>query len=92
MSAWEKRPIAKNAYITIELIKLPKRETKRGTYPERLAIQVRTNDAFRGLILENSREIEALIELIKAIEQKLKDIGKALDTISGAPLELELFE
>ena len=62
MNPWESKPIIHTPYIHIELIKLPERRTKRGARPERLALHIKTADAFKGMIIESSVELESLIE------------------------------
>jgi len=80
MKDWERRPIVKVGRVVVELIKLPRRESRRGVVPEKLALHVRLEDSFKGVFIEESGELE---DVIAALQTKaVKDIARALDDIN----------
>ncbi len=79
MRDWEKKPIVKSGKIVVELVKLPERKSKTSSKPEHLALMIRREDAFRGLIIVSPEELE---DLKKALSlEKLDELVKALWTI-----------
>jgi len=80
MKDWERKPIVSIGSIIVELVKLPKRELKRGTEPEKLAIHVRMKDAFKGVIVENEKELEDLAMAVQ--HKKVREVSKALEAVN----------
>ncbi|MET1159608.1 MAG: hypothetical protein ABWW65_01480 [Thermoprotei archaeon] len=76
MKDWERKPVLKSGRIVIELVKLPERRSRTGTRPEHLALLIRREDAFRGLIIVSPEELEDLRRAIAS--DKLNDLTRAL--------------
>jgi len=80
MKDWERKPLVEVGSAIIELVKLPKRQTKRGTEPERLALHLRLKDSFKGVFIESYSELD---DIIRALNTKtVQDVAKALDELS----------
>ncbi len=80
MKDWERRPIVEVGNAVVELVKLPKRQTKKGTEPERLALHLRLKDSFKGVFIESYNELD---DIIRALTTKsVQDVAKALDELS----------
>ena len=80
MRDWERRPIIEVGKAVIEIVKLPKRQTKKGTEPERLALHLRLKDSFKGIFVESYDELD---DILRALNSKtVHDIAKALDELS----------
>ncbi len=80
MKDWERRPIVEVGRAVIEIVKLPQRQTKKGTEPERLALHLRLKDSFKGIFVETYDELD---DLIRALNSKtVHEIAKALDELS----------
>jgi hypothetical protein len=90
MKDWEKKPIVSTGAVIVELVKLPRRELKRGTEPEKLAIQVRMKDAFKGVIVENEKELEDLAVAVQ--HEKVKEVSRVLESVNrrGRVVEYKL--
>lgn len=82
MKPWEKKPVLKAGKIIVEIVKLPEKKTKSTARPAHLAVLVRKEDAFRGILLESMEELEdlkiavgseKLEKIIEAIEQLMKE-------------------
>ncbi|MCE4612812.1 MAG: hypothetical protein F7C07_03135 [Desulfurococcales archaeon] len=80
MKDWERKPIISIGSIIVELVKLPKRELKRGLEPEKLAIHVRMKDAFKGVIVENEKELEDLAMAVQ--NRKVREVARALEAVN----------
>lgn len=80
MKDWERRPLLKVGSILVEIVKLPRRESKRRFEPERLAVQIRREDSFRGLMVTGLAELEDLLEAVKS--RRLYEVLEALDEIA----------
>ena len=80
MKDWERKPVLKVGKIVIELVKLPRRELKKRTEPEKLALHIRLEDSFKGIFIEDYRELEDLVTAVS--EEKITEIAKILDTIN----------
>jgi len=77
MKHWGKKPVLKSGRIVVEIVKLPERRSKTGgVKPEHLALMIRREDAFRGLIIVSPEELEDLRRGISS--SKLDEIVKAL--------------
>ncbi len=76
MKDWERKPVLKSGHIVVELVKLPERKTKTTARPAHLAIMIRREDAFRGIIIEEPDELEDLI--VAVTTPKLKELVKAV--------------
>ncbi len=80
MKDWERRPIVEVGKAVVELVKLPQRQTKKGTEPERLALHLRLKDSFKGVFIEGYSELD---DILRALNTKVvHDIAKALDELS----------
>ena len=80
MKDWERRPIIEVGKAVVEIVKLPKRQTKKGTEPERLALHLRLKDSFKGIFVESYDELD---DILRALNSKtVHDIAKALDELS----------
>ena len=80
MKDWERRPIIEVGKAVVEIVKLPKRQTKKGTEPERLALHLRLKDSFKGIFVESYDELD---DILRALSSKtVHDIAKALDELS----------
>ncbi len=80
MKDWERRPIVEVGKAVIELVKLPRRETKKGTEPERLALHLRLKDSFKGVFIEGYDELD---DIIRALNSKsVHEIAKALEELN----------
>ncbi len=80
MKDWERKPLLKIGKVVVELVKLPRRELKKGTEPEKLALHIRLEDSFKGIFIEDYRELEDLIHAIN--REKIQQIAKTLDEIN----------
>ncbi len=80
MKDWERRPLVEVGNAIVELIKLPKRQTKKGTEPERLALHLRLKDSFKGVFIEGYSELDDIVRALST--QRVKEIAKALDELS----------
>ena len=88
MRDWDRRTVVEVGNVVVELVKLPKRTTKRGAEPERLALHLRLKDSFRGVFIENYAELE---DIIRALNTKtVHEIAKALDELSKRVVEYSL--
>jgi hypothetical protein len=89
MGDWERRKIVDTGVITVELVKLPKRESKKRIAPERLALHLKRSDSFKGIIID---DIETIDHIIKALTNaKVKAIAEAIQRLNGTTaIELEL--
>ena len=76
MKDWERRPVLKAGKIIVELVKLPERSSKSNPKPEHLALMIRREDAFRGLIIVSPEELEDLRTAVN--NEKLDELTKAL--------------
>ncbi len=76
MKEWERKPVLKSGRIIVELVKIPGRKTRSTVKPERLAIMVRREDAFRGTILETPDDIEDVVYALSS--EKVKELAVAL--------------
>ena len=72
MRDWEKKPLLKSGKIVIEIVKLPERRSRSTVKPEHLALMIRREDAFRGLIIVSPDELDDLRKAISS--QKLDEI------------------
>lgn len=82
MSPWEKRPILRVGSIMVELVKLPGRKTKMAIEPERLAIHIRREDAFRGLFIRGPGELKDLQLALSA--RRLREVLEAIARMEEA--------
>lgn len=80
MKDWERRPIIEVGRAVIELVKLPKRQTKKGTEPERLALHLRLKDSFKGIFIESYDELDDILRVLNS--KTVHNIAKALDELS----------
>lgn len=80
MKDWERRPLLKAGSVVVEVVKLPRRETKRGVEPERLVIHIRREDSFRGIIIDGLREFEDLLEAVRS--EKVQEVARAIDEVN----------
>jgi len=80
MRDWEKKPLVKVGKAVIELIKLPRRESGKVIEPEKLALHVRLEDAFKGVFITEFAELQDVIEALKT--KTVVDIAKAMDVIN----------
>ncbi len=80
MKDWERRPIVKAGSVVVELVKLPRRELKKGVEPEKLALHIRLEDSFKGILVEDSRELEDLIEAVS--HEKVREVAKAVEEVN----------
>jgi len=91
MRDWERRKVLETANVTIELIKLPAKQTAKSFKPPRLALHIKRSDSFKGIIVDS---VEVLEDLIKALSnERTKRIVEALERLNGnntIELELEL--
>ena len=88
MNDWERKPLVKVGRVIIELVKLPKRELKRGVEPEKLALHIRLEDSFKGLFIESVEEFD---DLLKAIDAKIvSNVAKKLNIINKKVIEYGL--
>ena len=81
MKDWERKPIVKSGKIVIELVKLPEKTSRRTVKPSTLALMIRREDAFRGLIIDSDDELEDLImalsiDRVKEIARAIKEVNK----------------
>jgi len=72
MKSWERRVLLRSGRIVVEIVKLPERKGKTSTRPEHLALMIRREDAFRGLIIVSPEELDDLRKAISA--QKLDEV------------------
>jgi len=81
MKDWERRPIIEVGKAVVEIVKLPKRQTKKGTEPERLALHLRLKDSFKGIFVESYDELDDILRALNS--ETVHDIAKALDELSN---------
>ncbi|HDI02242.1 MAG TPA: hypothetical protein ENF93_01200 [Ignisphaera sp.] len=80
MRDWERRPLVEVGRAVVEIVKLPKRQTKKGTEPERLALHLRLKDSFKGVFIETYDELD---DILRALNSKsVHEIAKTLDELS----------
>ncbi|OYT40285.1 MAG: hypothetical protein B6U89_02740 [Desulfurococcales archaeon ex4484_58] len=79
MRDWERKPVVKSGKIIVELVKLPERRGKTRSRPQHLALMIRREDAFRGLLIVSPEELDDLRRALNV--EKLDDIIKALWSI-----------
>ena len=72
MRDWEKKPVLKSGKIVVEIVKLPERRSKTSVKPEHLALMIRREDAFRGLIIVSPEELDDLRKALSS--EKLDEI------------------
>jgi hypothetical protein len=88
MRDWERKKLIDTGVITVELVKLPKRESKKRIAPERLALHLKLSNSFKGIIID---DIETIDHIIKALtNSKVKAIAEALQRLNGATTAIEL--
>ncbi len=80
MKDWEKRPLAKSGRIIVELIKLPEKRTKTSVKPASLAIMIRREDAFRGLLVSSDEELDDLLTIISS--ERIREVAKAIRMVN----------
>ncbi len=80
MKPWEKRPLLKAGSIIVEIVKLPEKKTRSSIRPSRLAVLVRKEDAFRGIMLESLEELEDL--KLALSNEKVAEIVKAIEALA----------
>jgi len=80
MRPWEKRPLVRAGRAVVELVKIPRRERRRKTVPERLALHVRLDDAFKGVFIDDSLTLEDLIVALS--HERVREIARALDSLN----------
>lgn len=80
MKDWEKKPIVKSGRIVVELVKLPEKTSRRSVKPSTLALMIRREDAFRGLLIESHDELEDLITALS--RERVREIAKAIHEIN----------
>jgi len=76
MKDWERKPLIKSGKIVAEIVKLPERRGKYRTRPQHLALVIKREDAFRGLIIVSPEELDDLRKVVSS--EKLSDIVNAL--------------
>jgi len=76
MKDWERKPLIKSGKIVAEIVKLPERKGKYRTRPQHLALVIKREDAFRGLIIVSPEELDDLRKVVSS--EKLSDIVNAL--------------
>ncbi len=80
MKEWERKPVIKVGKAIVELVKLPRRETKKSVEPERLVLHIRLEDSFKGVFIPGSLILD---DIITALTNKtVHQIAKALDEIN----------
>ena len=78
---WERKPILRVGSAVAEFVKLPGRKTRAGDFkPERVAIHIRLEDSFKGVVIEKEEELRDLARLASA--ERLSQIARALDEIN----------
>jgi len=80
MRPWEKRPLVRAGRAVVELVKIPARERRGRAVPERLALHVRLDNAFKGIFIDDSLTLEDL--LIALQHGKVREVARALDDIN----------
>ena len=77
---WERKSVAKVGGVVVELVKMPKRESRKAMEPERLVLHIRLENSFRGIFIRDSRDLE---DLGKAVDTKIvRDIARVLDKMN----------
>jgi len=80
MKEWERKPVIEVGNAVVEIVKLPRKETKKGVEPERLSIHLRLKDSFRGIFIESFEELD---DIVKALSnKKVIEIAKAIDELN----------
>jgi len=78
MKDWERRSIVQVGNVIVEVVKLPKKESRKRVEPERLSLHVRMADSFRGVLVVSRDDLrdlvdalsnEAVTEVVEAIEE-----------------------
>jgi hypothetical protein len=80
MKDWEKKPLAKSGRIVVELVKLPEKRTKTSVKPASLAIMIRREDAFRGLLISSDEELDDLLTITSS--ERIKEIARAVREVN----------
>jgi hypothetical protein len=89
MKDWERKKLLETANVTVELVKLPTKQTTKSFKPSRLALHIKRNNSFKGIIIDDT---EVLEDLVKALQSpKLRQLIQTLEKLNGAEkIELEL--
>ena len=90
MRDWERRKVLETANVTIELIKLPAKQTAKSFKPPRLALHIKRSDSFKGIIVDSAEALEDMANVLQ--NPKLKQLAQALEKLNGttATIEIEL--
>ena len=74
---WETIDIAESPTFVVQFIRLPPRSKQ----PERVAIQIKRKDAFRGLLIFKAEGIEELRQLIEKVAENIEKL-KVMDEVN----------
>lgn len=85
MKDWERKPIVKVGNVIVELVKMPKRESKKGVRGERLSLHVRAEDSFRGVFIDDYAMYQDLLNALNF--DKVKDAAQALSEVNRRVVE-----
>ena len=88
MKDWERRPIVKVGSVIVELVKMPKRESKKGVRGERLSLHVRAEDSFRGVFLDDYTMYQDLLNALNY--EKVKEAAQALNEVNRRVIEYKI--
>ncbi|RLF07755.1 MAG: hypothetical protein DRJ60_01940 [Thermoprotei archaeon] len=80
MKEWERKPLVQVGNAIVELVKLPKRESKKRTEPERLALHIRLADSFKGIFIAGYDDLKDIIEALSS--KTVLDVAEAIETIN----------
>ncbi|RLE53234.1 MAG: hypothetical protein DRJ33_01575 [Candidatus Methanomethylicota archaeon] len=88
MKDWERRPIVKVGSVIVELVKMPKRESKKGVRGERLSLHVRAEDSFRGVFLDDYTMYQDLVNALSY--DKVREAAQALNEVNRRVIEYRI--
>ncbi|RLE50226.1 MAG: hypothetical protein DRJ31_02055 [Candidatus Methanomethylicota archaeon] len=88
MKDWERRPIVKVGSVIVELVKMPKRESKKGVRGERLSLHVRAEDSFRGVFLDDYTMYQDLVNALSY--DKVREAAQALNEVNRRVIEYKI--
>ncbi len=80
MKEWERKPLVQVGNAIVELVKLPKRESKKRMEPERLALHIRLADSFKGIFIAGYDDLKDIIEALSS--KTVLGVAQAIETIN----------
>ncbi len=80
MKEWERKPLVQVGNAIVELVKLPKRESKKRLEPERLALHIRLADSFRGIFIAGYNDLKDIVEALSS--KTVTEVAEAIEAVN----------